>query len=832
MLKFADLSVDFKSYENSLGSYMKLFPGSYTPLPIMYLAHEGLLKLVYEFDENDPRILVSVDGNSLHDFFGDWIMQDLIPDPNVWNQEKMTLEEAIHLINSAILKDRDFYVMQPLVRLWPLILAGKSVALIAEVPEDDQIVDLIKCIVISDQSTESPAALLYFSMMLMIKYEPLPTTDDVEKKTLEEIEINKRLDLEWWIEDFENTLEKILSYAGNKECLQPTELTRVILTQRNGGSIYNPFAGLASYATQLHYNLELDEYEESAGIGDYYYGEEIKDLIWAVGKLRLLAYHSDSKNYDLADSVEWRGGIANNVISTPPFGMQIENEEGKKEYADHFVIRRGLDMLADKGFLACVVPMSFMTRNDTTDLRKRLVESGWLESIVYLPENLFEETSIRSAIIFIRKKAHKKVNLINATKRAILRKRGKVNVLDEELVANLLDHDSFPKSFVYESGNRFEDVFTQSDFDKMKIKVETGEIVQHVYDLTPGLYFADTVQAAEGCKLMALRDIILDVPKAARKNGTGLVITPSMLSKDDFTILRSEMLSEDMVRRDFCLLTQDALLYSPTSSLRPTLFSVSREDSVYYKPSSVQAVYINENIVVPEYVVFELNKPYVKEQIELLASGSIVPRLSLDKFLEIRINIPISKSASAAFELHKAMHYGRHYAELAALKDQQHEEYIKMLRQRKHRIQQIMNEFAPAFTLLNKCRKDHDGVLHDNDVVASRTGETVEDYFEKLDTIVAKVEYLVTNLVDKDVWGKTDNVNIDDFIDEISGQHLLEKFDIQPVHYRDFEIEEEGEYDLNDSRMIIINRDDLATLFDNIIANASKWGFVDDVLTV
>jgi hypothetical protein len=45
MLKFADLSVDFKSYQNSLNSYMKLFPGSYTPLLIMYLAHKGARSL-------------------------------------------------------------------------------------------------------------------------------------------------------------------------------------------------------------------------------------------------------------------------------------------------------------------------------------------------------------------------------------------------------------------------------------------------------------------------------------------------------------------------------------------------------------------------------------------------------------------------------------------------------------------------------------------------------------------------------------------------------------------------------------------------------------------
>jgi hypothetical protein len=153
MLKFADLSVDFKSYDNSLNSYMKLFPNSYTPLLIMYLAHEGLLKLVYEFEENDPRILVSVDGKVLHDFFGDGIMKELIQDSNVWNQKNMTFEETINLMNRAILKDRDVYVMLPFVHLWPSILAGKPIALIADVSKENQIVDLINCIVASDHTS-------------------------------------------------------------------------------------------------------------------------------------------------------------------------------------------------------------------------------------------------------------------------------------------------------------------------------------------------------------------------------------------------------------------------------------------------------------------------------------------------------------------------------------------------------------------------------------------------------------------------------------------------------------------------------------------------------
>ena len=57
MLKFADLSIDFKSFENTLSSYLKLFPNSYMPLLIMYLSREGLLEIINGADANDSRVL-------------------------------------------------------------------------------------------------------------------------------------------------------------------------------------------------------------------------------------------------------------------------------------------------------------------------------------------------------------------------------------------------------------------------------------------------------------------------------------------------------------------------------------------------------------------------------------------------------------------------------------------------------------------------------------------------------------------------------------------------------------------------------------------------------
>ena len=68
MLKFTDLSIDKKSYENSLNSFMKLYPNSYMPLLIMYLSREELIKIEYDVDENDPRMLLSVTGAELAEF--------------------------------------------------------------------------------------------------------------------------------------------------------------------------------------------------------------------------------------------------------------------------------------------------------------------------------------------------------------------------------------------------------------------------------------------------------------------------------------------------------------------------------------------------------------------------------------------------------------------------------------------------------------------------------------------------------------------------------------------------------------------------------------------
>lgn len=822
MLKFADLNIDFKSFENSLNSYMKLFPGSYTPLLIMYLANKGLLKLVYEFEKDDPRILVSVEKNKMHDFFGDNIVRNLIQDPEVW-EFKGTLEETINLMNKSILKDRDVYVMLPFIHLLPRILSGSPMALIADVSTDDQIVELINIITESDHAFDNPAALLFFSVMLMKKYEPI-IEDEKDK---------------WIIADFESTLESIMSYSGNS-WMQPWALTRIILSQYKGGSVYNPFAGVASYHTAMCYGLRNEsqfyQYDEPEGgsnsLGDNYWGEEINKLTWAIGKLRLMFYGMDSANYIHGDSTKGYDGCVNNILCTPPFNFQITNESGNKELADHFVLRRGIEMLTDGGMMAIVVPVSFLSRRDTFDIRKDLISKHLLTHVVYLPEDIFSFTKISTAILFVHKNAeNKKLKFIDATSR-------RVNIygLNVAAISNLIEHDSYPAhewSFTFGENNTCDEL-TPAVFNTCISFEDYRSIATNDYDLSPSFYFFNYIDIPEGFKLARFKDLIIaKSPANISGEVEGKVLSSSNLVKDyQMPYVDIDSLGSKVVNSNYKLLERKTLLVSSMNELKPSIF-VPSDVNVYVSPN-VLAFYLNEKKINAEYLVGELSKDYVKEQLRLRVMGSTIQRMKRDDILSFKILVPdsnnfLKKEKEIANERKKDF-LNKMGVELAELKDKHYDEYVKMLRQRKHRIQQVMNEFAPAFSLLNQCRENHGGVLQNDDIVATRTGETVDGYFKKLQAIINKVEDLVTNLVDKEQWGNPSIVNIDSHVDNIPQNHLSDKFDIQTFHNYDVYIEEYGETaDLNNDRFVNINIDDLTIIFDNIIANASKWGFTDSV---
>ena len=835
MLKFEDLSVDVKSFENTLNSYMKLFPNSYMPLLIMYLSREGLLREEIELDEeyedgdgldeNEFNILLTVTQEELADFFKSSLSKESNHDDMVEIYSKVL---GVDIKENGFFNNFDleiFLSMGELVRdsIQSPSVHVKSYSLVYN--KGDETVDRIKNILIdSNTQIEDKAALWLFWKIFSHKAPEKSANDE-----------------EWVFGDsakcFETTLQRISAYSGRQEFIQPMELTRIILSQYSGGSVYNPFAGLASYHIAMSYGSSDGDYISSDtphpachSLGDSYYGEEINELAWALGKLRLLFYGMDSSNYILADSTKKFEGKIDNIFSTPPFNFEITNEAGEKEYADHFVLRRGIDMLTEDGMLSIVVPVSFFNRKDTYDIRKELVTKHLLTDVVFLPENIFLSSRVSTAIIFVRKNNEREdVKFVDGTK-SYSRGRDNINTLDCTAIAHLIKYSGDPMADFW-AGH---DIINISDDTAPYVSFERYEnIVANDYNLSPSNYFSSFIDVPEGFKLEEFGTLVSakETTKVLIET-EGKVITINNLSKDyQLPYIDSTTLESKVVNSNYKLLDRKSLLVSSLNELKPSLY-IPKEDETLYLSPNVMAFFLNEKKIVPEYLIGELSKGYVKEQLRIKVMGTTIHRIKRSDILSLRILVPnvkdFLKREKSIVEEQKAAFLEKIGVELAELKDNRHDEFVRMLRQRKHRIQQVMNEFGPAFALLDKCRLKNGGVLKDSDIVASRTGETVDSYFAKLNKIVSKVEDLVTNLVDKVHWGPSTIVNIDAFVDNIPQLHLSDKYDIQTHHQHDVEIYEEGETaDLNEDRFININEEDLAILFDNIIANAAKWGFTD-----
>ena len=553
---------------------------------------------------------------------------------------------------------------------------------------------------------------------------------------------------------------------------------------------------------------------------------------WAVGKLRLLAYQTDSEHYIISDSSLWTDQIFPNIISTPPFGVKIMNEEGMMEYADNFVLRRSIDTMTEGGMTACVVPISFLTRKDTYKLRTRLINERLVDTIVALPEGIFlPYTNVKTAIIFLRNIANNTIKFVDATKYFTV--NGRERKLATNSVMRLIQYNEFP-DYLYNSDELTLQAIKSEFLSSISI-CRNEEIIEKDYSLNVRSYIRHNINANGEYEELYLdhiffpvtkdKDEIIRNTKPEKHLQTGRLVTLNNLSTNpllpyfDFNSL-SRVQYDDTLEA----IQGPAMLFSLHGEFRVSLL---REEQIVFVPKNDIASFgYSSKDYFGEYIINELYKPYVKEN---LADMEMEDERTYEDICLISILSPVvdqydwSRNRASAQKEALIEEKNRRLLtleeQLSELKDKRQDEYIRSLRQRKHRIQQVMNELCPAFSLLDK-RRNEKGMLYNDDIVGKRTGKTVDDYFVLIGEAIDKVENMITHIVDEDEWGESEFFKLKEFLDEIASRNLSDRFAIR-VNYN--VSDGFGE----DSILVSLNRDKLATVFENIFANAQKWGFID-----
>ncbi len=148
---------------------------------------------------------------------------------------------------------------------------------------------------------------------------------------------------------------------------------------------------------------------QGISLRNYLRGNDVEPLAARLAGLGLLVSTSeDSWHIDHEDAMAWtwlRRNQPNIIVGNPPFRgdrKTIKGQKGRYQEADKY-LEHAVNRLADGGYLAMVMPQSFVAAQSVPDLRRLLLEKCDVQELWDLPLGTFDAAT-NAVVIFARKK--------------------------------------------------------------------------------------------------------------------------------------------------------------------------------------------------------------------------------------------------------------------------------------------------------------------------------------------------------------------------------------------------------------------------------------------
>jgi len=471
---------------------------------------------------------------------------------------------------------------------------------------------------------------------------------------------------------FEQLLYRIdlMKVRREENALQPYELSaflRSFIYFGVSGKVFNPFAGMASFGGFHYSSISFSEVT-------FYYGQEINPKVWAVGTLRLMILnnHENSKYVCTDSTLNWpeQAEKFDLIITHLPFNLNFQKQFGQwpdvYKTLEAFVINKSLGSLTEKGKLVVILPKLFLSAlGENYDVRKHLVSNDLLETVMTFPDGMMQQSKAQFALVILNKQKEKSgiVRFVIADQFVKGRKSGELIFKHDELLSALYEYD-----------------ITKEDNEFVK-DVNQGQIKSFDYNLNALLYFTKEIKGVK------LRELLKPIKgKRLKDTFVGRIVRIRNLKDDQFNYkLKDEdiVLSEVNLRNIQLINEPCLLLANQFKSLKPTFFEFSGE--AIGVNTGIIPYKVNEEKVDIGYLINELHKEYVQEQLDAYRTGSVIPFIRREDLLEVMVELPplemqrakmtgvqegnvAAKVKEAILEAEKHGLYNQFFQEIAALK--------------------------------------------------------------------------------------------------------------------------------------------------------------------
>lgn len=607
---------------------------------------------------------------------------------------------------------------------------------------------------------------------------------------------------------FDELLYKVAKSSGKRgaEFIQPAELSQVIRSIANlrpEATIYNPFAGVASFA------LISDNAQ--------YLGQEINAETWALAQLRLWVHGKEEQCVLLnGDSIRnWNPNDAKYdlIVSNPPFAMRIDDVHidmlGNVRTVEQFFIPKALEDVKSNGKIIAVHTHGFLFKEGIERrVRQFLIEQDYLEMVISLPGRLFSSTSIPVCLVVINKnKAHKGfVRFIDGSA-LIIGKSTVSKTLDQQSLVELIHHE---------------------DDSEIARYVENKEVEDNDYNLSVARYF----NIDKRINLVRLYDLELPFKLARSKvsgHGRYARIRDLSDSKISYHLNSNDLELTEIPKGSFEVSESVLLLATRWNTLKPTYFSYTGE-SIFIN-SDITALKIDTDKVDIGYLINELNSEGVRASVSSLSVGAVVSTIRKADLLTIGIELlPLEEQRAKVKGIAEA-YFSEKRKELE-LEARIHGLESELYEQNAFLRHSLAGPSSNVTGSANKLRK----ILVEKvlpvmpEVLELKVGAlsklTLGSYLDILIRDTQKISDLVSNRT------KTSEFLRDASIYRISIVHYLRQYFSELQSHKgyvvEFDIDHETFVDDEGNELIpqiLGNEQLLSSLLDNLVANAEKHAF-------
>ena len=405
-------------------------------------------------------------------------------------------------------------------------------------------------------------------------------------------------------EDYRELANGLLNAAARNsghgfDHFQPAELSELVFHlsgYQKGMTVYNPYAGVGSYAGVFSAN-------------DNYFGEEFDPAIWGIGVLRCHINGYSSTNYVCGDSLnpQWKRSF-DIVVSTPPVGAIGLHEESFSAR----LVKDAPALLNSGGTMVLVTNGSFLFSIRGESVAK----CGLVDMIITLPRNIFYWTSYPPVIVRLKAGRDKAQPIKMVDGSSFCTATGRMlNIINiQELLGAINGSDSRYTSLV-------------------SIK----ELEDNHYRLNPQLYIKIEEESAGGKKMVPLQELGSLVKPSRTKERTPLIIRLGNLSEDPLNLHTTPEEPEEDDHGSYGTLPEDVLLIGGNPSHPKFGYLKSIPEKTIGISSVLYAFIPDNNLVSAQYIAVVLAENGI------YSAGSSVIRITLDDLALTRIPL-ITKS--------------------------------------------------------------------------------------------------------------------------------------------------------------------------------------------